>query len=69
MKFLLVTFIVFFSFIASAETATEVKNDFSKNAVSIFFHDKGKKKARKQKRMNKKRKKKCKQFGRKSYAG
>ncbi len=69
MKFLLSTFIVLFSFIASAETLTEVSFLNNQKVEAILSFDKRKKKARKQRRINKKRKKKCKQFGRRSYAG
>jgi len=69
MKFLLSTFIVLFSFIASADTMTEFSSQNNQEIEAVISFDKRKKKARKQRRMNKKRKKKCKQFGRKSYAG
>ena len=69
MKFLLSIFIVLFSFIASADTMTEISAQNNQEIEAVISFDKRKKKARKQRRMNKKRKKKCKQFGRKSYAG
>lgn len=69
MKFLLSIFIVLFSFIASAESMTEISSKNNQEIEAVISFDKRKKKSRKQKRVNKKRKRKCKQFGHKSYAG
>ncbi len=68
MKFILSLCLISFSFLASAETTTVSNFD---NSVSIEAGYPGGpgKKGRRNKRINKKRKKKCKQFGRRSFAG
>jgi hypothetical protein len=68
MKSILVVSLFYLSFSASANTtvSTETKQDvITERTVGT---DRGKR-ARRAKRKNKRRKRKCKQFGRKVYAG
>jgi hypothetical protein len=57
--------------ICSAGMATEITVSANEKAqVEAFIGaDRGKKKARRNKRINKKRKRKCQNFGRRSFAG
>lgn len=56
------------SFLASAETTT-ISNIEKQVVVESVLPGPGKQKRRSDKRINKRRKRKCKQFGRRSFAG
>lgn len=68
MKILITLSLVFFSFLASANSEFEVTNQENASLEMYIGADRGKK-SRKRSKTNKRRKKKCKQFGRSVYAG
>lgn len=69
MKFIISLSLISLSFLATANT-TEVVDLTKKSTVeAALYPGPGKKKARKNKRINKKRKRACGKWGRKSYAG
>lgn len=74
MKFILALFLFCLTFTVSAfniRTNIEPENSTSVVTISGLYDrgQKGSRRNRKTRRVNKKRKKKCKQFGRKVYAG
>ena len=71
MKFIISLFLLSLSFTssASAETISSLESKKDANAITVVDYDRGKRKNRRNKRINKKRKRKCSQFGRRVYAG
>ena len=71
MKFIISTFFLLLSFtsLANSESISSVESKKDATIIGLIDYDRGKKKNRRNKRINKKRKRKCGQFGRKAYAG
>ncbi len=71
MKFILSLFVIGLSFtsLAHTETLSSVESKKNANITTVVDYDRGKRKNRKNRRMNKKRKRKCNQWGRRAYAG
>lgn len=68
MKHLFLLSIFFLSFTAAANTATLTEKQCDEITELALGNDRGKR-ARRTKRKNKRRKRKCRQFGRRAYAG